>query len=238
MAETIEDPLARFVSAIKRGDVEEVTRLLGGDPALATTVIDSRPPLHLYADAPGHRPRAAAMVTALVAAGADLNAPVLGAGHQETALHWAASNDDVELIDALLDAGADIECAGSSIGGGSPIQSALGYAQYEAVRRLWERGARICLSHAAVLGLMDQVAELTGEQLAEPEGAEEIRGAFWNACRAGRIEAARYLLAHGADLNWPAPWDGATPLDAAIRQDRADMVAWLRERGAQSGGAL
>jgi uncharacterized protein len=44
-------------------------------------------------------------------------------------LHWAASNDDVELIDALLDAGADIEHPGSSISGGPPAESALGYAQ-------------------------------------------------------------------------------------------------------------
>jgi len=66
-------------------------------------------------------------VQTLAAAGADLDAPPVGMWHREAPLHWAASNDDVELIDALLDAGADIEHAGSSINGGSPLSSAVGY---------------------------------------------------------------------------------------------------------------
>jgi ankyrin repeat protein len=47
-------------------------------------------------------------VAALVAAGADVHARFTGP-HTETPLHWAASSDDVGVLDALLDAGADIE---------------------------------------------------------------------------------------------------------------------------------
>jgi hypothetical protein len=57
-------------------------------------------------------------VALLVRCGADLDAPTIGTGHTETALHLAASNDDVRLIDALVDAEADIERPGSSIAGG------------------------------------------------------------------------------------------------------------------------
>jgi ankyrin repeat protein len=43
------------------------------------------------------------------------------------------------------------------------------------------------------------------------------------------------LLAHGADLNWPAPWSGKTPLDIAERAGRSDVVAWLLGKGATRG---
>ena len=136
-------------------------------------------------------------VRARLDAGADVDAHALDTWHHETALHWAASNDDVELIDALLDAGADIEHPGSSIDGGPPAQSALGYAQWHALRRLYERGAKIGLSHTAALGLMPLVTSLVGAD--PPPSDEEINVAFWNACRAGPLEAARYLLRHGAE---------------------------------------
>jgi uncharacterized protein len=225
--------LVEFAAALKRGDAQQVAAFLADDPSLATTVINSRRPLHLYADAPGHRPNAAAIVRALIQAGADVDAHALDTWHHETALHWAASNDDIELIDALLDAGADIEHPGSSIGGGPPAQSALGYAQWNALRRLYERGAAVGLSHAAALGLMPLVTSLVGA--VPPPSNEELSVAFWNACRAGQLEPARYLLRHGADRHWRAPWSGQTPLDAAREQHRGAVVTWLIEAGASQG---
>jgi uncharacterized protein len=222
-----------LLRAVKRGDAEQLSRILGADPGLASSWIGGCTPLHHFADAPGHRPNAAAVVNELVAAGADLNAHARDTWHHETPLHWAASNDDVALIDALLDAGADIEHPGSSIDGGPPIQSALGYAQWAAVRRLWERGAETGLSHAAALGLTEAVTSLV--ETDQPPARDDISAAFWNACRAGQLPVARYLLAHGAELDWPAPWDGNTPLDAAIAAHQPETAAWLRENGAHSG---
>jgi ankyrin repeat protein len=223
-----------LLSAVKRGDAGQLSRILGADPGLAGSMIGGCTPLHHFADAPGHRPNAAAIVRALAAAGADLDAHARDTWHHETPLHWAASNDDVELIDALLDAGADIEHPGSSIDGGSPIQSALGYAQWAAARRLWERGAKAGLSHAAALGLTDTVSALT--EADPPPDRDDVSVAFWNACRAGQLSVARYLLAHGANINWPAPWDGSTPLDAATAKHQRETAAWLRDNGAHSGG--
>jgi uncharacterized protein len=231
---TSPDPRAiEFAGALKSGDVDRVRALLAAEPALATSTINSCRPLHLFADAPGHRPNAAAVVSLLVAAGADLDAHAVGTWHHETALHWAASNDDVELIDALLDAGADIEHPGSSIAGGPPAESALGYAQWAALRRLAERGAHVGLSHAAALGLMPVLASLA--EAIPPPGPEDLSVAFWNACRAGQLPAARYLAARGAEPNWAAPWSGETPLDAARAQHQREVVAWLTETGARSG---
>lgn len=228
---TAPDPRAfDFATALTRGDVARLRKLLAADPGLATSLINSRTPLHLFADAPGHRPNATEVVSALAAAGADLNAHAVGMWHHETPLHWAASNDDVKLIDALLDAGADIEHPGSSISGGPPAESALGYAQWKALRRLYERGAAVNLSRAAALGLMPLVTELA--TAAPPPDGEELSIAFWNACRAGQLESARYLAGRGADINWRAPWSGETPLDVARDKHERAIVAWLTRSGA------
>ncbi len=222
-----------FAAALRLGDAEDVAAHLANDPTLATTPINSRWPLHFYADAPGHRPNPTAIVRSLVEAGADVDAQAFATCHHETALHWAASNDDVELIDVLLDIGADIECPGSSIGGGPPAQSALGYAQWHALRRLYERGAEIGLSHAAALGLMPLVRSRLSSVPAPSQ--EDLDVAFWNACRAGQLEAARHLLQQGADRDWPAPWSGETPLEAAHAQHEDAVVAWLIEAGSDRG---
>ena len=219
-----------FATAIKTGDAGSLRTLLAGDPGLATSLINSRTPLHLFADAPGHRPNPDEVVSALAEAGADLNAHASAMWHHETPLHWAASNDDADLIDALLDAGADIEHPGSSISGGPPADSALGYAQWKALRRLYERGATMNLPRAAALGLMPLVTELA--TAVPPQDSEDLTLAFWNACRAGQLEAARYLAGLGAETDWRAPWSGETALDAALDKHQRAVVAWLTETGA------
>jgi ankyrin repeat protein len=162
-----DEPLAvELTAALKGGEVDRLRRLLAANPGLAHCVVENpksggkgggRMPLYLFADWPGHNSKAVEIVRTLAAAGADLDAPAVGMRHRETPLHWAASNDDMALIDALLDAGADIERAGSSIDGGSPLSCAVGYGQWAAARRLVERGARTLLWHEAALGLMPAI---------------------------------------------------------------------------------
>ena len=45
---------------------------------------------------------------------------------------------------------------------------------------------------------------------------------------------AELLLERGAELDWIPPWEDLTPVDAAQREGAAELVAWLRERGARS----
>ncbi len=235
-----EDPVAlTLVATIRAGDLEGLGRLLGERPGLAAARIGdegggSRTPLHIATDWPGRFPNVAAVVGVLLRAGADPNAPVGGSWHAETPLHWAASSDDVEALDALLDGGADFEAQGASIGGGSPLDDAVGYGQWRAARRLVERGARTRLWHAAALGLLDRVEEAFART--PPPTPHEVTEAFWQACHGGQRQAAEYLLGRGADLNWAASWDGRTPLDIARNQDAEELVDWLGSQGARSAG--
>ncbi|HET9246571.1 MAG TPA: ankyrin repeat domain-containing protein [Xanthobacteraceae bacterium] len=226
-----------LTATLKRGDVEALGRLLASDPELARCSVEDpkggrRTTLHIVADWPGHIPNAAPIVQALVAAGADVNAAAVGK-FREAPLHWAASSDDVALIDALLDAGADIEQEGSSIDGGPPLSCAVGYGQWAAARRLVERGAQTHIWHEAALGLMPALARrFEGDASI---ASEDLSGAFWNACHGGQLAVARYLLAHGAELNWSAPWSGQTPLDIAEKAGRSEIATWLLEQGATRG---
>lgn len=214
-----------------------------GDNSGGTNRGMSRTLLHIATDWPGHYPNNAAVVGALIEAGAEVDAQFSGP-HSETPLHWAASSDDIEVLDLLLDAGADIEASGAVIAGGTPLDDAVAFAQWRAAQRLVERGAQPALWHAAALGLLDAIAaHFAGDPLPRryPWGAssvsaapDEVNVAFWCACHGGQLTAAELLLGWGAELSWPSPWDGLTPLDAARRSHATELAAWLESLGAQS----
>lgn len=238
-----DDPVATAaVDAIHTGDVAALRALLVANPGLVSArlrdtakdgTVCTRTLLHVVADWPGHFPHGAATVVALAQAGADVNARFEGP-HHETPLHWAASCDVVAVLDALLDAGANIEARGAVIGGGTPLSDATAFAQWHAAFRLVERGAATTLFTASALGMQERVAAYFTSAAAP--GADEVDAAFWGACHGGRLPTARYLVERGADLNWVATWEPLTPLDAAQRTspDAADLIRWLRALGAKT----
>jgi ankyrin repeat protein len=234
-----DDPRAvALVTAIRGGDVDTLLRHLRDDPGLAAVrIVDdrgvSRTLLHVAADWPGHFPNGPAVVAALIAAGADVDARVGHPGSHgspETALHWAASSDDVGVLDALLDGGADIEAPGAVFTGGTAMSDAVVFAQWHAARRLLERGAMTTIWQSAALGLLDRV-QRSCETTPSP-GAEEVTNAFWHACGGGQREVAQYLRGRGADMHWIG-YDRRTPLDVAHESGADDLVEWLVASGAK-----
>jgi ankyrin repeat protein len=215
-------------AAIRSGDVAALKLFLSQNPAAVSARIDGqRTLLHVATDWPGHFPNVRQTIMALAHHGADLNAPFHGR-HSETPLHWAASSDDVDALDALLDLGADIESPGSVIAGGAPLSDAVAFGCWRSARRLIERGACSTIWQAAALGLMDRLQEHFSKDPKPPQ--RDITNAFWNACHGGQLETARYLLAQGADLNWVGH-NQMTPLDVAVRKEYEELIAWLRAQG-------
>jgi uncharacterized protein len=225
--------------AIQAGDLDALERLLRANPGLATARIGTwdayRTLLHAATDWPSHFPNGPAVVQLLVAAGADVNAHSRFSSHTETPLHWAASSNDVAVLDALLDAGADIEATGAVLGGGTPLADACGFGNWDAAQRLVERRAQVRLSDAAALGLLDRVEAILAEEPAPDP--EMITQSFWAACHGGQRVTAEYLLARGADINWIG-WDDKTPLDLVDETLQPELAVWLRTRGARRADEL
>ncbi len=205
----------RLMQALQTGDDAGLAAVLRDHPELARARIGdavmSRTALHAATDWPGHLPRVAESIAVLVAAGADPDARFAG-GHRETPLHWAASSDDVEAVDALVAAGADIEADGAVLTGGTPMADAVVFAQWRAARRLLEHGSSTTLWQAAALGLTDRVRSLLDTMPDLP--ADELDAALWHACRGGSGATARLLLDRGGDPH-RVLWDGMTTVDAA-----------------------
>ena len=231
-----DDPLAVSITqSIKNGDLSSLERLLEDNPDLANCIIHDqehdaqRSLLHIATDWPGHFPNVAETIKLLIGAGADVNAVFQGS-NDETPLHWAASSNDVAAIDALLDGGANLDAQGAVIAGGDPLEDAIGFQNWEAAKRLVERGARTKLGDESALGLMDKIEERFANDPLPRQ--ESIDYSFWNACCAGQLGSAQFLLSKGADLNWIPDWCDESPLDGAIKSQNEVLVKWLESKGA------
>jgi len=134
-------------------------------------------------------------------------APVLQtAPDGTTALHWAVDVGDLDLVQALLRAGAT---NAANRYGTTPLELAA------------ENGnARI------IDALLQGGADAKG---ATPEGETVLM----TASRTGNVEAMRLLLARGADANAQERWFGETALMWAAAENHASAVKLLLEGGAK-----
>ena len=179
----------------------------------------------------------AARVELLLAEGADVNAPQ---GDGMTALHWAARSVNAPLVRLLLDAGAEI-AATTRIGAYTPLHLASEVGNAAVAGLLLAAGAEQTATTADVGGATPlHLAAAAGDAatvrlLLEHGGRVDAREARWGqtplmyAAALGREEAARALLAGGADPDL-ATW--VTDIAALAEWSQADR----RARGARMRG--
>ena len=147
-------------------------------------------------------------------------------GGRPQPLHVAIERGRREVIDLLLDAGADVNGRNEDYDRWSPLMAAAG--RPEIVELLRQRGARVGLAEALVLGDDERLEALLGD--GRLPAAVPNDGSWLAFARTPR--AIDRLLELGARVDQPDRW-GITPVDALSRLGAhgARLLAHLRSRG-------
>lgn len=128
------NPENKIFSAVNKGDIETVNRILDRDPTLALKPDRSnRRPLH-YAAKKGN----AEMVKTLVRKGANVNDKD-NKGY--TPLHYACSNGNPESVKILLEFGGDVNAKTNN--NKTPLSLARNSGSREIIQMLESRGAKM-----------------------------------------------------------------------------------------------
>lgn len=143
-------------------------------------------------------------VRALLKQGADVNQPQ---GDGMTALHWAATGGQAELVETLLYAGANVR-ATTRLGSYTPLHLASQAGHPAIIAALVKAGADANAPTAT--------------------GATPLM----QAAASGRVDAVKALVDGGADINARDKAADETALMFAAALDRADVVRFLVSRGA------
>jgi ankyrin repeat protein len=173
-------------------------------------------------------------------------------------IHWAVMTRQIDLIDYLLERGADINAMRPD--GARPLNLTNGDYHYRgwrdlpstALRRhevligyLLARGADFDISTAATIGHLDRVRELLDQNRALANRVPSYSTYYSGlplrcAAGAGHREVVKLLLERGANPNEPepgiAPQGGA--LHAAISGNHYEIVRLLLEHGANQNAAV
>lgn len=182
------------------------------------------------------------VVRELIAAGSDM----------DRAVNLAAGFNRTDMLDVLLDAGADV--TNTVEWGITPLEAAIHHGSTEATQRLAAVDVTpLSLWVAAASNRIDLLEQfwtdgrLTDDaRRSRPEPADVgwtigpppddddatvLAEALVYASHVGATDAVRWLLDHGADIN-AKPSPGLTALHFAVSAGRKDTVDLLVERGA------
>ncbi len=150
------------------------------------------------------------------------------------AIVFAAASGNRELIDVLLDAGADIDVKSSWwAGGASALHHATGSMlnyDRELAEYLIERGATMDAHAAAGLDMSERLAELIREdpEVVNAPGSDGMSPLHF----AATPRIAELLLAHGSDINLRDRDHNGTPAQWTLGS-RPEVCQYLLEQGAE-----
>ncbi len=133
-----------------------------------------------------------------------------------TALHYAALDGHRNVVDVLLDFGADLDARDDQFNA-TPIGWANEKGHLALVYYLSERGAKVDLNRAAAFGMIDLVREYLSESVEHVNTLGGYGTPLHEATLWGYPEIVDLLLQHGAD---PAMenGDGKTAMQIAREQ--------------------
>jgi ankyrin repeat protein len=160
-----------------------------------------------------------------------INEPLPNYGFDAPAIFAAVNHQNREMVDALLELGANINERTRWWAGSFGV---LDSANHELASYLISRGATVDIHAAARLGMIDRVRELiagNGELVHARGGDGQFPLHF-----ASTIEIAALLLEHGADINARDIDHESTAAQymASIRPYRHDVAGYLIARGAEA----
>ena len=229
LPEDFSERMVQFVKGVQRGHTATVQQFLRVDPKWASQPIETLlPEQHVSVF---HHVKA-----------------------ELTPLHLAAESDDAETARLLLDTEADPTA--KTAWGHTPLEWAALIGSRAVGNVLIEQGsAGLTLPTAAGLGRLDlvqaffdkegrlkpetafrRIVQTKGEPDSESESITDpvtvLSEGFYMAGRNGHIPVTQLLLEKGADLEYRGYKEGTT-LQWAAHAGKADMVAWLVDRGAQ-----
>ena len=215
-------PEQEFFDAIKKGNTAKVSELLKQNPALIKARTKKGTTPVMLAMFNRHKE-----IAELLATGIETNifeATALGRIERVrellkkdptlvkafspegfTALHGNLNHADV--VELLIDKGADINAVSQNAFLATPLQSALAMGWTDAAKLLLARNANV---------------NCRGEEGGTP--LHEVAGN-------GQIELARLLLDHGANIN-AKDNNGKTPLTIAVESKQTAMAKFLRDHQA------
>ena len=158
-------------------------------------------------------------------------------GGEPTALHVAVENGRTDVAALLLEAGADPNHPSDMYDGWTPMLLAAGRESRELVELLRAHGAQVDAWEAAALGDVARLSEIVAR---DPGVVRERRANQAPPLHfAATVEVARFLVAHGADLDALNKYGASAARSAAYgRRTRRPIARFLMERSGEADAWL